>query len=155
MREPQSLLQSTCTRSTTVCHPIGMVEQLTSHVRGVRRFAEEMLKDSTMVAADADWADFCIQLLSSIESEGSVYASAWARLTKSDVKGNKLIQDRNRIPMDFLRFLFVHPAFKVRGYARTLVDEKVCTPAELGVDFLKTIATKREYTAQLEEEPMG
>jgi hypothetical protein len=31
-----------------------------------------------------------------------------------------------------------------------LVDEKVCTPSELGVDFLKSLATKREHNAQLD-----
>ena len=43
--------------------PDWYVDQLTSSLWKARSFAEKMLKDDTMVAADADWADFCIQLL--------------------------------------------------------------------------------------------
>ena len=129
--------------------PSWYVDQLTSAVRKTRTFADKMLKDSTMVAADADWADFCIQLLSKINAPGRMYSAVWSRLIKPDVQGNKLINDRERISIELLRFLFVHPNVTVRQYAITLVDEKICTSAELGVDFLKTIATKREYTDQL------
>jgi hypothetical protein len=126
------------------------VSQLTSDVRKARNFAAKMLKDSTMVASDADWANFSVHLLTKVEDPGQVFATAWARLTKPDVNDQKIICDRSRIPLEFLRFLFVHPSQQVRGYACTLVGNKVCTPKELGAEFLTTIATKREHKAELE-----
>ena len=134
----------------TSLSPDWYVAQLTSDVWKTRNFATKMLKDSTMVASDADWANFSISLLTKVEDPGQIFAAAWDRLTKPDVTGQKIIQDRSRISLEFLRFLFVHPSKKVRGYACTLVDERVCTPADLGVGFLKSISTKREYRAQLQ-----
>ncbi len=132
--------------------PAWYVAQLTSSEWRARNFAEKMLKDDTMVAADGDWADFCIQLLSKVHDPGSIFSYAWQWLNKVDANKNKLINDRSRISIEFLRSLFVHPNYKVRGYALTLVNEKVCTPAELGVEFLKSLSTTREHRAQLDRE---
>ena len=123
---------------------IGMSNNSPVHRGKHATFAEKMLKDDMMVAGDADWANFCIQLLCEVKDPGRIFSSAWNRLNQVDNDGNKLIKDRSRISIEFLRFLFVHPSSKVRGYARSLIDEKVCTPADLGASFLKTIATKRE-----------
>ena len=140
----------------TGLNPSWYVEQLNNSNRKTRRFAQDLLKDSTMVAADADWSEFCIQLLTIIDAENGVYAAAWNRLNLVDIKGNKLIEEREKISMEFLRFLFVHPSGEVRGYTTSLIENKICTVDDLGVDFLKTIATKREYKHCLEtSKPWG
>ena len=47
--------------------------------------------------------------------------------------------------------MFVHPQELVRSYALMAVKNGFCTVGELGVNFLKSIATPREYKATLEK----
>ena len=124
-------------------------EQLNSSSAYARSFAQEMLKDSTMVASDVDWSQFCMRLLCTIEAQSGVYEAGWNRLTLLDIHGHKLIDDRTKIPIEFLRFLFVHPSRSVRAHTTYLLENKICTTKDLGAAFLKTIATKREFKEQI------
>ena len=130
--------------------PEWYIDLLLSPNWNVRQFAQDLLRDSTMVAADADWSDFCIKLLTAIEAPAGTYKSAWLRLNANESSGAKLIQNRAKIPFSFLRFLFIHPSAEVRRFASQLIEERVCTVAELDIEFLKTIATQREHKMHLE-----
>ena len=118
----------------------------------VRNFANELLKDDTMVANDVDWSEFCKTLLSSVIAEDSVYESVWKRLVTYLPDGSKLIENRDKIPMEFLRWLFVHSSSVVRSFGLILISEEYCTLQDLGVDFLKVLSTKREYRVHLQQE---
>ena len=143
------------TRYTSLS-PDWYIKQLNNPNAKARRFAQELIKDETMVAADVDWSDFCISLLSTIEAKSGVYATAWNKLTHTDIKGNKIIDNRESISMEFLRFLFVHPSYEVRNFTGYLIENEICTVHDLGVDFLKTISTKREYKNNLDSsQPWG
>ena len=132
--------------------PDWYIDLLLSDNWNVRNFAQTLLKDSTMVAADADWSGFCIDLLTAIEAPAGTYKSAWIRLNANAPNGKKLIQDRAKIPYSFLRFLFIHPAEEVRRYAKELVEEKVCSVVQLDIEFLKTLVTCREHKLHLAQE---
>ena len=134
--------------------PDWFAEQLSGDVYDARQFAKRMLKDPQMFARDANWTNFAVSLLRKVpeqlDDSYDVYNLAWEKLTSADMHGATFLADLASNNMDFLRFLFIHPSSQVRGYAKTLVSEEVCTVQDLGVEFLKTIATKREYSTQLD-----
>ena len=138
-------------RRYTGLSPEWFTEVLLSGNWQARQFATTLLKDSTMIESDVDWSEFAKDLLVAVDAESHVYNAAWVRLTSGPADQIKPIQDRSKVAIDFIRFMFVHPQELVRSYALMAVKNGFCTVGELGVNFLKSIATPREYKATLEK----
>ena len=66
----------------TSLSPEWYIDLLLTDQYQVRSFANELLKDTTMVSADADWSDFAKRFFSNVTADRSVYESAWRRLTQ-------------------------------------------------------------------------
>ena len=148
-------MEQICMRGYTL-PPEWFVEQLGSDLSQARQFAHGMLEDPQMVSSDVDWTDFAMSLLRQVPEQiadaSTVYGLAWDKLTSVDIHGKTLLPALVKNNMDFVRFLFVHPSAQVRQYAMTLVQEEICTAQDFGLGFLKAIATKREYLAQLQRD---
>ena len=57
----------------------------------------------------------------------------------------RLLDDRSRFPITFVRFLLLHPQSAVFQKVLGFIENGIYTVQEMGVSFLKTVATRREF----------
>ena len=120
-------------------------QRLLSKLKKVRELALQLLQDPTMYAKEDDWTKFCIDILHHLRADAAIYEEAFRRLTSKDSNGVRLLDNRASVPLTFVRFLLLHPSATVFQKALSLIENGLYSLKEIGVPFLKTVATHREF----------
>jgi|GEM_PF-6825341 len=126
-------------------------KRLLSKLKKVRLFALQLLQDPTKYSKEDDWTQFCLDILHHLKADAAIYEEAFRRLTAKDSTGRRLLDDRSRVPLTFIRYLLLHPQEIVVSRVLSLIEERAFSVHEIGLPFLKTIATRREFASYYQQ----